>query len=208
MKRIYLISSFYILFSACSTTKNTEFKDAYWGVVSVDETYLYKAPNVNAVVYKEIKKGSILFVHTQLGAFTEVHTKMPNKEVDIEWLDTYRYYIKSSSFKKLTNKYRKQTAKLYVIPFDDSQSYVRGERGGCYFINRNGNKTYVERSFCSSSPTQVKNATTHKISKYKPSTSYRSKTRSKSVQCSGRTQKGTRCKNKTKNASGRCHVHS
>ncbi len=26
--------------------------------------------------------------------------------------------------------------------------YIRGPRGGCYYINSNGNKTYVDRSFC------------------------------------------------------------
>lgn len=26
--------------------------------------------------------------------------------------------------------------------------YIRGPRGGCYYINRNGNKTYVDRSMC------------------------------------------------------------
>lgn len=26
--------------------------------------------------------------------------------------------------------------------------YIRGPRGGCYYINSNGNKTYVDRSIC------------------------------------------------------------
>jgi hypothetical protein len=29
-----------------------------------------------------------------------------------------------------------------------SSGYIRGPRGGCYYINRNGNKTYVDRSNC------------------------------------------------------------
>ncbi len=28
------------------------------------------------------------------------------------------------------------------------RTYITGPRGGCYYINRNGNKTYVDRSFC------------------------------------------------------------
>ena len=28
------------------------------------------------------------------------------------------------------------------------KQYIRGPRGGCYYINSNGNKTYVDRSFC------------------------------------------------------------
>ncbi|WP_430968312.1 SH3 domain-containing protein [Spongiimicrobium sp. 2-473A-2-J] len=29
-----------------------------------------------------------------------------------------------------------------------SKTYYRGPRGGCYYINSNGNKTYVDRSMC------------------------------------------------------------
>ena len=29
-----------------------------------------------------------------------------------------------------------------------SRTYYRGPRGGCYYINSNGNKTYVSRSLC------------------------------------------------------------
>lgn len=28
------------------------------------------------------------------------------------------------------------------------RTYYRGSRGGCYYINLNGNKTYVARSLC------------------------------------------------------------
>lgn len=31
----------------------------------------------------------------------------------------------------------------------ESRFYIRGPRGGCYYINGNGNKTYVSRSLCS-----------------------------------------------------------
>lgn len=29
-----------------------------------------------------------------------------------------------------------------------ARSYIRGPRGGCYYINGNGGKTYVDRSMC------------------------------------------------------------
>ena len=29
-----------------------------------------------------------------------------------------------------------------------SRNYITGPRGGCYYINRNGNKTYVSHSYC------------------------------------------------------------
>jgi hypothetical protein len=28
------------------------------------------------------------------------------------------------------------------------RTYILGPRGGCYYINSNGNKTYVDRSLC------------------------------------------------------------
>lgn len=27
-------------------------------------------------------------------------------------------------------------------------TYITGKRGGCFYINKNGNKTYVDRSLC------------------------------------------------------------
>ena len=29
-----------------------------------------------------------------------------------------------------------------------TRTYIRGPRGGCYYINSSGNKTYVDRSLC------------------------------------------------------------
>jgi hypothetical protein len=29
------------------------------------------------------------------------------------------------------------------------QIYITGPKGGCYYINKNGKKTYVDRSLCS-----------------------------------------------------------
>ena len=31
---------------------------------------------------------------------------------------------------------------------NSAKNYIRGSRGGCYYINSNGNKTYVDRSMC------------------------------------------------------------
>lgn len=33
-------------------------------------------------------------------------------------------------------------------PAASGRRYIRGPRGGCYYINSNGNRTYVDRSFC------------------------------------------------------------
>ncbi len=42
------------------------------------------------------------------------------------------------------NSYSKKTQKRQ----SKSRSYIRGPRGGCYYINSNGNKTYVSRNLC------------------------------------------------------------
>ena len=34
------------------------------------------------------------------------------------------------------------------LPPTPSRRYIRGPRGGCYYINSNGNKTYVSRDMC------------------------------------------------------------
>jgi hypothetical protein len=39
----------------------------------------------------------------------------------------------------------------YSPPTTKKSGYITGPRGGCYYINGNGNKTYVDRSLCGSS---------------------------------------------------------
>lgn len=39
-----------------------------------------------------------------------------------------------------------------------SRTYIRGPRGGCYYINGNGNKTYVDHSYCEGSGTTKSDA--------------------------------------------------
>lgn len=39
----------------------------------------------------------------------------------------------------------------YSLPTAERSGYITGPRGSCYYINRNGNKTYVDRSLCGSS---------------------------------------------------------
>ncbi|WP_420400824.1 hypothetical protein [Flagellimonas sp.] len=43
---------------------------------------------------------------------------------------------------------RKNYTRSYTPRKTYSRRYYRGPRGGCYYINSNGNKTYVARSLC------------------------------------------------------------
>lgn len=48
------------------------------------------------------------------------------------------------------NSSKSSTQKTNTVPAkrSTSRNYIRGPRGGCYYIDGNGNKTYVDRSLC------------------------------------------------------------
>lgn len=43
---------------------------------------------------------------------------------------------------------RTKSTTTYKPKYKSSRTYYRGPRGGCYYINSNGNKSYVSRSYC------------------------------------------------------------
>lgn len=55
-----------------------------------------------------------------------------------------------ASITALNERKRRSKTNSYVSSENTSSSsgYTRGPRGGCYYINSNGNKTYVDRSLC------------------------------------------------------------
>lgn len=48
---------------------------------------------------------------------------------------------------KLTNSNSNNTS-YEKKNYQSIRTYYKGPRGGCYYINSNGNKTYVSRSLC------------------------------------------------------------
>lgn len=56
--------------------------------------------------------------------------------------------IKSSNFVSSLKKTSTNSESNYNYDSKRSKTYIRGPRGGCYYINSNGNKTYVNRSKC------------------------------------------------------------
>ncbi|WP_312149360.1 hypothetical protein [Empedobacter sp.] len=53
---------------------------------------------------------------------------------------------KTATTNKSTSKAPVKTTKKAST--SSNKKYTKGPRGGCYYINGNGNKTYVERSLC------------------------------------------------------------
>lgn len=179
MKKVISLLFLSSLIISCSTTNRTDWSNSYWGTLESDEAYLYTADSLTSIVDKEIKKGSILYFHTQVGDFKEVYTRNPRK-VDRELRKNFRYYLYKPKYTKFSYTYNKDAAILYEIPFDINQTYISGERGGCYYINKHGNKTYVNRSYCNASSKSTTPV-------HEPKSAYERKTSSKcnSVQCSG-----------------------
>lgn len=65
----------------------------------------------------------------------------------------YRHNESSSNNTKTDNNNQSNstsapTAEITPRVPSSSRVYIRGPRGGCYYVNRNGNKTYVDRSLC------------------------------------------------------------
>ncbi|WP_298731922.1 hypothetical protein [uncultured Chitinophaga sp.] len=59
----------------------------------------------------------------------------------------------SLALPKATTNATGSSSYSHFIPSADCGTYKgkalnRGPKGGCYYINKNGNKTYVDRSLC------------------------------------------------------------
>ncbi|WP_074406087.1 hypothetical protein [Aquimarina megaterium] len=62
-----------------------------------------------------------------------------------------KYITKSVNYNtqtKYSNAIKNTTTKQKQYRPKTTRTYYRGPRGGCYYINSNGNKTYVARSMC------------------------------------------------------------
>ena len=202
MKKILFLIGISLLIS-CSITKQIDYSNSFWGTLEDEENYLYTSNSLTSIVDKEIKKGTILFFHTNHDDFVEVYTKNTKKIKDNKQKEECKFYLYKPKYQKLSYQYNKDYATIYELPFAPNRKYILGERGGCYYINPTGNKTYVNRSYCSQSIQQKK----IQPEKTTITKKYKSNLNCPTVQCSGRTKKGTRCKNKTSSCSGRCHLH-
>lgn len=54
----------------------------------------------------------------------------------------------STSVSRKTKSHSSKAVKKRTYSSSSYRNYIRGPRGGCYYINSNGNKTYVSRSLC------------------------------------------------------------
>lgn len=196
-KNIILISILFFNFG-CGSFNKLDLSNSFWGTVESEVSYIYTSNNLSSKLFKEIKKGTIIYFYKEIGEYYIVYTQNPNKFKTKKLREKNQYYLYKPKYKKLNYSYKKGYATIYELPYDPNREYISGERGGCFYINKHGNKTYVSRNYC--------DAATARSNTYKYKTNKSTRSNS-SVQCSGKTKKGIRCKNRTTNRSGRCHLH-
>ncbi|WP_298547103.1 hypothetical protein [uncultured Aquimarina sp.] len=120
----------------------------------------------NTSIESKIKRSGSIYENTNRYSSKLADTKRDTKIYVIEYDANNKYfkvvynnkigYIPANDVKtnkalkeKKRNTYRSKKAKYYSsFKSTSSRRYIRGPRGGCYYINSNGNKTYVSRSLC------------------------------------------------------------
>ncbi|WP_025742387.1 hypothetical protein [Aquimarina pacifica] len=60
--------------------------------------------------------------------------------------NTVQFFTKTAKYKD--GSYSRSVERKKQYKTKTTKTYYRGPRGGCYYINSNGNKTYVARSMC------------------------------------------------------------
>jgi len=186
-----------LLLVSCGTTSKLIYPDIKLIQIEGEEYLLYTEANLNAPIANTIKKGSILFYNSTINNYLEVYTSNPNY-ISKENHKDYKYYLHKAKYKPYTSSYYDRKARIVELPFDSSKNYIRGERGGCYYMNSNSNKQYVNRSYCSSYSKPKIATPTKKKTKYK--------SKSYSSTCGARTKSGGYCKRKV-SGGGRCYQH-
>ncbi len=205
MRSILLINVSVTLLG-CFTTENFSGNNCFWGELESNSTYLYMGDSLTAIVEKEIGQGSILFFCVSKGEFKKVYTRDPC-QTPKQVIGEFRYYLHKPKYKNLSYDYKSVDAAIKEIPFDVHQTYITGPKGGCFYINKKGNKVYVNRSFCDT-PKEVKGETIKQKAESNPTYKPATNTSCPPVQCKGQTQKGERCKNRTTNCSCKCYLHN
>ena len=185
------------LLISCGTTSKLIYPEIKLIQIESEEELLYTEANINAPIANTIRKGSILFLNSTINDYLEVYTRNPNHISKGKYKD-YRYYLHKAKYKPYPLSYSDKNARIVELPFDFNKNYIRGERSGCYYMNSNDNKQYVNRSYCSSYSKPKITKPTKKKKTYK--------SKSYSSTCGARTKSGSYCKRKVKGG-GRCYQH-
>lgn len=102
---------------------------------------------------KKILFAILSILTLSLSAQNKYATTTDGKTVLLKSDGTWEY-VKDKSTSSNINQFKSTSSSPSPRKTNTSKSssssgnYIRGPRGGCYYINSNGNKTYVDRSMC------------------------------------------------------------
>lgn len=103
---------------------------------------ILKKSEVLVVEYYEYARFYKVIFNNKVGYIKEKNIRITQGLKDLKRFGkTNSNYFKSSPEKNYPSKIK--STRSY-----STRSYIRGPRGGCYYINSNGNKTYVARGLC------------------------------------------------------------
>ncbi len=83
----------------------------------------------------------------------ELQTRIDSIDIILQYKNSNKnpatYLIKSNNKQNKThNSFQYNNTIRKKRQISNYRRYYRGPRGGCYYINSNGNKSYVDRSLC------------------------------------------------------------
>lgn len=122
-------------------------------VTTMEGAKLKEVPEVFAEAFKTFPEGVKLTVIGKEGSYFHVCSSNECGFMSDLWFkaDKNKALLNSVESKTAISKQSiktKQSTTSKSNRNSTGRSYIRGPRGGCYYINSNGKKTYVDRSNC------------------------------------------------------------
>ena len=127
----------------CSTFKAND--NMFWGELETGQNYLLRNPNSEAISDGELDSGSIVLFGKKEGDFTTVYLTNPKKRTK-----KLKYYLYKPHYRAVNESTSSNVERLLHPKIEVNRSYSSGTRGGCFYLNGNNNKVYVDKSFCNS----------------------------------------------------------
>ena len=116
---------------------------AQTATVIVENANLRGTPRESGKVVETLPSGAKGTVLQQKGAWFLLQT-----DDYVGWIHGNTIKVDNESSLQTVPLKQSTKSKPTSTRSSESRTYLRGSRGGCYYLNSNGNKTYVERSFC------------------------------------------------------------
>ncbi|HDZ07080.1 hypothetical protein LCGC14_0166830 [marine sediment metagenome] len=98
--------------------------------------------------YFEVCQGSLCGYMSEIWIKSNATTSEFIKSIETEKKLSTNFNSTPSSFSSSVKSTNSSSSSYKPNRYRSSRTYYRGSRGGCYYINSSGNKSYVSRSLC------------------------------------------------------------